>query len=472
MMHTRVHGPSNEITRIDGSQVLSDNDGNTTMYGSSGYQYDEENRLIEATEGPLHTVRGVYQYDTFGRRVSKIDNFGNQTLYYYDGWRTIEEQNSAGVTQATYVFGNYLDEALTMDRGGHTYYYHQNALWSTFALTDPTGAGVEGYYYDAYGYQTVVLPGTDGILDFGPDDVYVPGAPSSVGNPFLFTEQRFDPETGLLYYKNRFYSAFFGRFLQRDPLDYNAADPNLYTYVQGRPTFAMDASGEQPFELDMPFGKLDARQEKFLDVMNALRGYQYINGKWYRNASVPNSATLDLYVKDILDFVNDPKSVDRSRYALSFIVAEGKEAKNYVLALKLLRAINLLKPTDSLFKGSPYTVADWECRFKQHADLGDLIAKLFEGARYKNSPFIVDPAELVPLDPAAKQEILKLLVQLGDDKYETRENATIALRELKAKARSDKVFTDFIRKNPDAMKIWAGDLETRRRLERIKVPVP
>jgi RHS repeat-associated protein len=244
MMHTRVHGPSNEITRIDGSQVLSDNDGNTTMYGSSGYQYDEENRLIEATEGPLHTVRGVYQYDTFGRRVSKIDNFGNQTLYYYDGWRTIEEQNSAGVTQATYVFGNYLDEALTMDRGGHTYYYHQNALWSVFALTDPTGAGVEGYYYDAYGYQTVVLPGPDGILDFGPDDVYVPGAPSSVGNPFLFTEQRFDQETGLLYYKNRHDSTFFGRFMQRDPLDYGTGDMNLYEYVGGRPTKVTDPRGD------------------------------------------------------------------------------------------------------------------------------------------------------------------------------------------------------------------------------------
>ena len=174
---------------------------------------------------------GQYFYDAFGRRVSKIDNFLVQTFYYYDGWRTIEEQSSPGVTQATYVFGNYLDEALTMDRGGATYYYHQNALWSVFALTDSNGNGVEGYQYDAYGYQTLVLPGPDGILDFDDDDVYLPGAKSSVGNPFLFTSQRYDPETGLLYYKNRYYSTLFGRFLQRDTTDYHAGDMNLYSYV-------------------------------------------------------------------------------------------------------------------------------------------------------------------------------------------------------------------------------------------------
>ena len=66
-------------------------------------------------------------------------------------------------------------------------YYHQNTLWSTYALTDSSGDGVEGYYYDAYGYQTVVTPGPDGKLDFDSDDGYAPGARSSVGNPFTFT---------------------------------------------------------------------------------------------------------------------------------------------------------------------------------------------------------------------------------------------------------------------------------------------
>jgi RHS repeat-associated protein len=258
---TRTHSPSNEVTSIHGFPVgslniLSDNNGNTSDDGTNIYSYDEENRLVKVTAKASHAVLGKYQYDTFGRRVSKIDNFGVQTFYYYDGWRTIEEQSLAGVTQATYVFGNYLDEVLTMDRAGEPgpFYYHQNTLWSTFALSDSTGNGVEGYSYDAYGFQTVILPGPDHILDFDGDDVYLPGGKSSYGNPFLFTGQRLDPESGalggpdgipagLLYYKNRYYSTFFGRFLQRDPLGYNAGDPNLYEYVTGGPTFSADAGG-------------------------------------------------------------------------------------------------------------------------------------------------------------------------------------------------------------------------------------
>ncbi len=60
-----------------------------------------------------------------------------------------------------------------MDRVGQPgpFYYHQNTLWSVFALTNPTGKGVEGYSYDAYGYQTVILPGADGMLWTADDDV-------------------------------------------------------------------------------------------------------------------------------------------------------------------------------------------------------------------------------------------------------------------------------------------------------------
>ena len=247
---TRTHSPSNEITSIHGFPVgsltiLSDNNGNTSDDGTNLYSYDEENRLAKVTAKPTSAVLGQYQHDTFGRRVSKIDNLGVQAFYYYDGWRTIEEQSSTGVTQATYVFGNYLDELLTMDRIGESgpFYYHQNTLWSTFALSDSTGKGVEGYSYDAYGYQTVILPGLDGIL-WTSDDVILPGAKSSYGNPFLFTGQRYDPETGLYYYRACNYDTFKARFLQRDPLGYESGY-NLYEYVDSNPTNRLDPAGTE-----------------------------------------------------------------------------------------------------------------------------------------------------------------------------------------------------------------------------------
>jgi RHS repeat-associated protein len=171
----------------------------------------------------------------------KTDSFGIQTFFYYDGWRTVEEQSSTGATQATYVFGNYLDEVLTMDRGGQSYYYHQNALWSAYALSDSTGTGVEGYAYDSYGYQTIHLPGPDGTL-WTSDDVILPGAKSAFGNPFLFTEQRSDSEIGLLFYKYRHLSTILGRFVQRDPVGYSNR-MNLYEYADSSPTTTLDPLG-------------------------------------------------------------------------------------------------------------------------------------------------------------------------------------------------------------------------------------
>ena len=131
-----------------------------------------------------------------------------------------------------------------MDRIGEPspLYYHQNTLWSSFALTNSAGVGVEGYSYDAYGYQTVILPGLDMTL-WTADDVILPGAKSSYGNPFLYTGQRLDPEAGLVYYKNRYNSTFFGRFMSRDPLDYDAGDMNLYAYIGDRPTRETDPTG-------------------------------------------------------------------------------------------------------------------------------------------------------------------------------------------------------------------------------------
>src|ERR1039457_4921745 len=38
------------------------------------------------------------------------------------------------------------------------------------------------------------------------------------GNPWLFTGQRWDAETGLSYYKARYYDPAYGVFLSRDPM--------------------------------------------------------------------------------------------------------------------------------------------------------------------------------------------------------------------------------------------------------------
>ncbi|HEX8913938.1 MAG TPA: RHS repeat-associated core domain-containing protein, partial [Humisphaera sp.] len=57
------------------------------------------------------------------------------------------------------------------------------------------------------------------------------------------TGREYDPETGLYYYRARYYHPDLGRFLNRDPLLYDAGDLNLYAYCAGNPATRTDPDG-------------------------------------------------------------------------------------------------------------------------------------------------------------------------------------------------------------------------------------
>src|SRR5262249_23321478 len=133
----------------------------------------------------------------------------------------------------------YVDDMLTMDRGGSAYYYHQNAAWSVEALTDAAGAPVERYSYDAYGAVTV-QNGAGAPL---PANAW--GTPhSAIGNPWLFTGRQLDEEHGLYYYRARYYDAAKGRFLERDPVEYTES-MSLYEYGLDNPLSFVDPLGTE-----------------------------------------------------------------------------------------------------------------------------------------------------------------------------------------------------------------------------------
>jgi RHS repeat-associated protein len=247
---TRTHNAVNEITSINGVPIFHDNNGNLSEDETFRYAYDEENRLIQATRKSDNRVVGQYQYDALSRRIKKIaDPFPVsspvETRYFYDDARIMEEQNPAMMTLATYVYGNYIDEVLTMDRSGQTFYYHQNSLWSVEAITDSLANVVERYTYDAYGFSTI----------FNGSGVQIPlnswGTPhSAIGNPWMFTGRQLDEETGLYYYRARYYDSTKGRFLQRDPLRY-IGGMNLYSMVKNRVSRFVDPRGLTE-QCDMP----------------------------------------------------------------------------------------------------------------------------------------------------------------------------------------------------------------------------
>jgi len=246
----RTHNAVNEIITITGKpNPTYDANGNLLNDGTYAYTYDGENRLITATRDSDSVLVGQYAYDALGRRVVAETNPSGTAatkVYYYDASRIIEEQNGAAVALADYTYGHYVDEVLTMNRGGQTYYYHQNALWSVVAVTDGAANPVERYSYNAYGLVTI----TDGLGN--PIMLNAWGTPSSaITNQFLFTGRQLDEEDGLYFYRARHYDTAKGRFLQRDPRGY-ANGLNLYEYASDNPVFYTDPSGQVRFGVTPP----------------------------------------------------------------------------------------------------------------------------------------------------------------------------------------------------------------------------
>jgi RHS repeat-associated protein len=117
---------------------------------------------------------------------------------------------------------------------------------SVSAITNSGASVVERYAYDAYGCPTI----TDGAGN--PVSPNAWGTPHSViGNPYLFTGRELDEETGLYYYRARFYDCAKGRFLQRDPLEY-VRNVNLYEFVEGNPSNLLDPLGWQAQQCPPP----------------------------------------------------------------------------------------------------------------------------------------------------------------------------------------------------------------------------
>lgn len=251
-----LHGVVNELKTLGTTGFTYDANGNLIDDGTYTYEWDFNDRLRAVRWISDGSLAAQYAYDALGRRAARIDYTTPEDRFYiYDGNQVVREYTLGFQHVATYLAGNYIDEPLVRI-GKSTHYYHTNGLYSPALLTDGTGAVVERYAYDAYGEGTTY------------DALWAdPLAASRVGNPYLFTGRRLDPETGLLYFRARMYSPLQGRFVSRDPLGYvdgmnlyrayfvpNGTDPTgqspicgctdiLPKYAKGRPSPAGCQSG-------------------------------------------------------------------------------------------------------------------------------------------------------------------------------------------------------------------------------------
>ena len=143
-----------------------------------------------------------------------------QTDFLYDRATPVQEL-SGGMPIENMLTGLGIDEYFVRSDSVSSQTILPDGLGSTLALTDTNGTVATEYTYEPFGETTAS------------------GSPTS--NSFQYTGRENDG-TGLQFYRARYYSAAYGRFISEDPIG-TAGGLNLYSYVDNDPVNLVDALG-------------------------------------------------------------------------------------------------------------------------------------------------------------------------------------------------------------------------------------
>nr|WP_319394724.1 RHS repeat-associated core domain-containing protein [uncultured Desulfobacter sp.] len=213
----------------DNGNCIEKRDGSGRLQMS--FDYDQRNRMTAVQYGENAEPLSSYYYNADGYRTAKGLADGDPRRYYLEG-ESIEMVYTNGQStqfnpKSSYLRGVVVDEVVNgydYDAQGDktNYTFHHDHLQSVTGLTGHNGDEIETVMYAPFG-EIIDTVGT-GSNDLG------------------YTGRELDPETGMYYYRARYYDPKIGRFLGEDPLGFEAG-VNFYTYVLNNPINFNDPTG-------------------------------------------------------------------------------------------------------------------------------------------------------------------------------------------------------------------------------------
>jgi len=171
-----------------------------------------------------------FKYDPSDYRIKNDDGGFTTRNYYLEGEHLeaiydknfqLQDQYFRGVVVDEVVHGLHYDSE--GNESGMT--YHHDHLRSVTSLVESLGSAQATMQYGPFGNL---------IAETGNDN----------GNRLHYTGRELD-DSGLYYYRNRYYDSEIGRFTTEDPKGFEAG-VNFYTYVKNNPL-----SGNDPYGLDV-----------------------------------------------------------------------------------------------------------------------------------------------------------------------------------------------------------------------------
>ncbi|NBI30727.1 RHS repeat domain-containing protein [Chengkuizengella marina] len=196
--------------------------------GPREFTYNALNQLSTFKENDEVTT---YQYYVGGLRATKESQDGDFTRYIYFQGNVIEELDQEGNPTARNIWGNQLlyREDMTSSLGGY-YFYNGHGDVVKVIAADGSKDVLKEYDYDIWGNVLTETSHETKTFD----------------NPFQYTGEIYDEESGLIYLRTRYYDSSMGRFITEDTYEGEINNPlslNLYTYVYNNPLRYTDPSG-------------------------------------------------------------------------------------------------------------------------------------------------------------------------------------------------------------------------------------